>query len=49
MKIDICFASNDNYSPYMGTAIASILCNSKEDENITFHIISENINEDNKK
>lgn len=48
MKIDICFASNDNYSPYMGTAIASILYNSKEDENITFHIISENINEDNK-
>lgn len=48
IDINICFASNDNYVPYMGTAIASILTNSKEDENITVHIISENINDNNK-
>ncbi len=48
MRIDICLASNDNYAKYMATTIASILSNSKEDEEIYFHIISENINNNSK-
>ena len=49
IDINVCFASNDGYVPYMGTAIASLLSNSKDDENINIYIISENISDISKK
>ncbi|PTY40053.1 glycosyltransferase family 8 protein [Brachyspira hampsonii] len=48
IDINVCFASNDTYTPYMATAIASLLSNAKDDENINIFIISENINNSNK-
>ncbi|CCG58032.1 glycosyl transferase, family 8 [Brachyspira pilosicoli WesB] len=48
MKIDICFSSDNNYTLYMGTVITSILKNSSEDEEFTFHIIDGDIDDDNK-
>lgn len=48
IDINVCFASNDAYAPYMSTAIASLLSNAKDDENINIYIISENINNSNK-
>ena len=48
IDINVCFASNDGYAPYMGTAIASLLSNAEDDENINIYIISENINDLNK-
>ncbi|EKV56673.1 glycosyl transferase [Brachyspira hampsonii 30446] len=47
IDINVCFASNDAYAPYMAAAIASLLSNSKDDENINIYIISENINNSN--
>ena len=48
IDINVCFASNDGYAPYMGTAIASLLSNAEDDDNINIYIISENINDLNK-
>ena len=48
IDINVCFASNDAYAPYMATAIASLLSNAKDDENINIFIISENISNSNK-
>ncbi|MBT8718796.1 glycosyltransferase family 8 protein [Brachyspira hyodysenteriae] len=48
MKMNICLASDNNYAPYMGTAIASILKNSSEDEKIIFHLIDGGITKENK-
>ena len=48
IDINVCFASNDRYAPYMGTAIASLLSNAEDDENVNIYIISENINNSNK-
>lgn len=48
MRIDICLAADDNYAKYMGTVIASILSNSKEDEEIYFHLLDGGITEENK-
>ena len=48
IDINVCFASNDGYAPYMGTAIASLLSNAEDDENVNIYIISENINNSNK-
>lgn len=45
---NICLASDDNYSKYTGTTIASILKNAEKDENIIFHIIDGGISEENK-
>ncbi|WP_304332719.1 glycosyltransferase family 8 protein [Brachyspira innocens] len=42
MRMDICLCSDNNYAKYMGTTIASILSNSKEDEEIYFHLIVDN-------
>ena len=42
MRMDICLSSDDNYAKYMGTTIASILYNSKEDEELYFHLIVDN-------
>ncbi len=48
MKLDICFSSDNSYSKYMATTIASILSNSKEDEELYFHILDCGITEENK-
>ena len=48
MRIDICLSADDNYAKYMGTTIASILSNSKEDEEIYFHLLDGGITEENK-
>ena len=42
MRMDICLCSDENYAKYMGTTIASILSNSKEDEELYFHLIVDN-------
>ncbi|WP_295157295.1 hypothetical protein [uncultured Brachyspira sp.] len=47
MKMNICLASDNNYASYMGTAIASILKNSLEDEEIVFHLIDGKITKEN--
>ena len=39
MRMDICLSADDNYAKYMGTTIASILSNSKENEEIYFHLL----------
>ena len=48
MRMDICLSSDDNYAKYMGTTMASILSNSKEDEEIYFHLLDGGITEENK-
>ena len=42
MRMDICLCSDDNYAKYMATTIASILSNSKENEELYFHLIIDN-------
>ena len=48
LEMNICLAADNNYAPYMGTAIASILKNSLEDEKITFHLIDGGITKENR-
>lgn len=48
IEMNICFAADNNYAPYTGTAIASVLKNSLEDEKITFHLIDGGISKENK-
>mgnify|MGYP004608117443 CR=1 FL=1 len=48
MRMDICLSADDNYAKYMGTTIASILSNSKEDEELYFHLLDGGITEENK-
>lgn len=48
IEMNICLASDNNYAPYMGTAIASILKNRLEDEKIIFHLIDGGITKENK-
>ena len=47
MRIDICLTCDENYIPYMGASMVSILKNSG-DNDIYFHLIIDNISEDNK-
>lgn len=47
-KINICLSSDNNFAPYCGTAIASILKNANKDDNIYFYIIDNNISSINK-
>ncbi|MEI0491360.1 glycosyltransferase family 8 protein [Brachyspira intermedia] len=47
-NFNICFTSNDKYAPFMSTVIVSILKNSKEDENFYFHVITNDISDENK-
>ena len=46
--MSICFASDDNYAPYMGMAIFSILKNSKTEDNFHFYILEDGISESHK-
>ena len=49
MRMDICLCSDENYAKYMATTIASILSNSKEDEELYFHlIVDDNFTNDSK-
>ena len=49
MKVlDICFAADDNYAPYMGVALASVLSFKKADEFCRFHILDDGIGAENK-
>ena len=47
-KISICFVTDDNYAPYMGVAITSILKNAKKDESFDFYIFDNGIKESTK-
>lgn len=47
-KLNICFASDNNYAPLCGVAIASILKSSKPEDNLVFNILSNNISDENK-
>ena len=47
-KINICFSSDDNFVPYLGAAITSILKNANEEDEIYFYIIDNDISLDNK-
>lgn len=50
MKNDmiICFAADNNYAPYMGIAILSVLLSAKAGENFHFYILDNKISEVNK-
>lgn len=48
LKMNICLASDDEYSKYMGTAMVSILNNSLDDEEIVFHLLDGGISKENK-
>ncbi|MBE6421283.1 MAG: glycosyltransferase family 8 protein [Elusimicrobium sp.] len=47
-KINICFASDDNYAPYMGMALFSVLKNAGEEETFHFYVLDNKISEKNK-
>jgi len=44
-KINICFVTDENYAPYMGVTITSILKNAKKNENFDFFIFDNDITE----
>ena len=49
MRMDICLCSDENYAKYMAATIASILSNSKEDEELYFHlIVDDDVTDDSK-
>ena len=47
MMLNILYCSDNNYAPYLGVSIRSLLESNKEAENITFYIVSDNISDDN--
>ena len=47
-NLDICFASDEGYAPFMGVAISSVLENAAPDEFIRFHILDNGISKLNK-
>ena len=48
-KINICFASDDNYAPYMGMALFSVLKNAGIEETFHFYILDNKISGNNKR
>lgn len=46
--MNICFISDDKFVTYIATLIISILKNSSENDNFCFHLIEDNIKEENK-
>lgn len=44
----ICFATDNNYAPYMGISIYSILKASDKNDKFHFHILDNAINKENK-
>ena len=47
-KINICFASDNNYAPYLGIAILSILKNAAKEDSFHFYILDNQISAQNK-
>lgn len=47
-SIHICFASDDNYAPYLGIAILSILKNADKEDKFHFYILDNKISAENK-
>lgn len=47
MRINVCFASDNNYVQHMGAAIASILKNAKAEDDLYFYILDGGISEEN--
>ena len=47
-RMDICLCTDNNYVPYMGASIASIIKNQDDDSEIYFHIIDFDITNENK-
>lgn len=47
-RINICFASDNNYAPYMGMALFSVLRNAGAEETFHFYILDMGIAEENK-
>ena len=46
--MNICMISDNNYTIYLGTLITSILKNSAAEDNFCFHVITEDMTDDNK-
>ena len=44
--INVCLATDRNYLQYAGAVIASILKNASEDDSLTFYILQDNLNEE---
>ena len=47
--MNIFLSSDDNYVPYLGATISSILCNAKTNETFSFYILDSGISEANRK
>ena len=47
MKINILYCSDNNYAPYLGISITSVLKSNQDVEKITFYVVNDNISEDN--
>lgn len=46
--INVCLACDDNYAQYAGVVIASILCNAKPQDNLSFYILDGGVSEEKK-
>lgn len=49
MTIDICFASDDAYAPFMGVALESVLAHASRQDLIRFHVLDNGISALNKR
>ena len=47
-QIDVCFASDERYAPYMGVALASIVAHAAPQDELHFHILENKISAENK-
>ena len=47
-NINICLSCDDNYAPYAGVVIASVLINSRDDENLIFYVLQNSLSMENK-
>ena len=47
-KINVCLASDNNYIPYASVVIASILLNSKKEDDLNIYILEGGISQKNR-
>ena len=47
MNINVCLIFDDNYAKYAGVTISSILANAKNDDNLSFYLITTDVSEKN--
>ena len=47
-QIDICFASDERYAPYMGVALSSVVAHAAAGDELHFHILENKISAENK-